>query len=195
MAASLEQAAAKSTSVAIAVLLATLACAAAPDDLQDRSAADNRANGRPRHSRAMPNDLTAYTGLVSRYQRERERTTLRIRTDWNTNEDVVVPHNGAADAAASFRYAGQPFTAKDWERIESSAGVLRPSTRATAWVCNDGKVMVDWAVPKEGSTGARCARCAPVEGRSAYASAKADRCQGLTGKPSTARPYAQPDPP
>lgn len=70
--------------------------------------------------------------------------------DWDTTEDIAVPHHGAANAAASFRYAGRPFTAKDWERIESSTGVLRPLTRATAWVCQDGKVLVDWAVPKEG---------------------------------------------
>ena len=139
----------RSTRFAIAVLLATLACAAAPDDLQDRSAAQVRQRP-PEAFACEPNDLTAYTGVVERYQRERERTTLRIRTDWNTNEDVAVPHNGATDAAASFRYAGRPFTAKDWERIESSTGVLRPSTRATAWVCRDGKVLVDWAVPKEG---------------------------------------------
>ena len=139
----------RSTRFAIAVLLATLACAAAPDDLQDRNAAQTRQRP-PEAFACEANDLTAYTGVVERYQRERERTTLRIRTDWNTNEDVAVPHNGAADAAASFRYAGRPFTAKDWERIESSTGVLRPSTRATAWVCSDGKVLVDWAVAKEG---------------------------------------------
>jgi len=139
-----------STRFAIAVTLAMLAFAAAPAGRQERKAAGQSRQRPPEAFACEPNDLTAYTGVVERYQRERERTTLRIRTDWNTNEDVAVPHNGAADAAASFRYAGRPFTAKDWERIESSTGVLRPSTRATAWVCRDGKVLVDWAVAKEG---------------------------------------------
>jgi hypothetical protein len=139
----------RSTLFAIAVLLAALACVTASTDLQDRRTAQSRQRP-PEAFACAPNDLTSYTGVVVRYQRERERTTLRIRTDWNTNEDVAVPHHAAADASASFRYSGRPFTAKDWERIESSAGVLRPSTRATAWVCSDGKVMVDWAVPKEG---------------------------------------------
>ena len=138
----------RSTSVAIAVSLATLACAAAPDDLQNRRAAQSRQRP-PEAFACASNDLTAYTGVVVRYQRERERTTLRIRTDWDTNEDVTVTHPGAADAAALYRYAGRPFTATDWARIESSPGVLRPSTRATAWVCSDGKVLIDWAVPKE----------------------------------------------
>ena len=140
----------KSTRFAIVVALATLAFAAAPADRQERKAAGQSRQRPPEAFACEPNDLTAYTGVVVRYQRERERTTLRIRTDWDTTEDVAVPYYGAADPAASFRYAGRPFTAKDWQRIESSTGVLRPSTRATAWVCTDGKVLVDWAVAKEG---------------------------------------------
>ena len=41
---------------------------------------------------------------------------------------------------------GAPFTGADWSRIESRKGVLRAGTRAAAWVCSDGKVMVDWGV-------------------------------------------------
>ena len=133
----------------IAVALATLACMTAPDDVQARKGAQSRQRP-PEAFACAPNNLTAFTGAVVRYQRESARTTLRIRTDWDTNEDVTVAHPGAADAAAFYRYAGEPFTAADWQRIESSAGVIRPSTRATAWVCSDGKVMIDWGVPKEG---------------------------------------------
>ena len=43
------------------------------------------------------NDLTVYTGVVSRYQRARGRTTLRIRTDWETTEAVTVTHQGTDD--------------------------------------------------------------------------------------------------
>ena len=139
----------RSTWFAIAVSLATLACATAPDDLPDQRAAQSRQRP-PEAFACAANDLTSYTGVVARYQREPERTTLRIRTDWDTNEDVTVTHPGAADAAAFYRYAGRPFTATDWNLIESSPGVIRPSTRATAWVCSDGKVLIDWAVPKEG---------------------------------------------
>jgi hypothetical protein len=140
----------RSTRFAIAGTLATLALAAAPAEPQDRIAGGPSRQRPPEGFACVMNDLTAYTGVVVRYQRERERTTLRIRTDWDTTEDVAVPHNGADGPAASFRYAGRPFSVKDWERIESSTGVLRPSTRATAWVCKDGNVLIDWAVPKEG---------------------------------------------
>jgi len=95
------------------------------------------------------NDLTVYTGVVSRYQRAHGRTTLRIRTDWETTEAVTVTHRGGDDPSPSFRYKGKPFTAEDWARIEKSKGVLRPGLRAAAWVCGDGKVLVDWGAPKE----------------------------------------------
>ena len=42
---------------------------------------------------------------------------------------------------------GEPFTPAEWSRIESRKGVLREGTRASAWVCADGRVMVDWACP------------------------------------------------
>ena len=111
----------------------------------------------PEQSRQQPpegfacarNDLTVYTGVVSRYQRARGRTTLRIRTDWETTEMVTVTHRGTDDPSASFRYRGNPFTAEDWMRIEKSRGVLRSGLRAAAWVCADGKVLVDWGAPKE----------------------------------------------
>lgn len=93
------------------------------------------------------NDLTVYTGVVTRYERQLGRTTLRISTDWDTTEDVTLTHAGTDDASASYRYMGKPFTASDWARIEQSKGVLRTGIRAAAWVCTDGKVMVDWGVP------------------------------------------------
>src|ERR671918_653859 len=108
----------RSTRLAIAVAVATLAFAAAPARRQDRKDGGPSRQRPPDGFACARNDLTAYTGVVVRYQRERERITLRIRTDWDTTEDVAVPHHGAADPAASFRFAGRPFTTKDWERIE-----------------------------------------------------------------------------
>ena len=140
----------RSACLAIAVTAATLASAAAAADGQERNTGGPSRQRPPDGFACATNDLTAYTGVVVRLQRERDRITLRIRTDWDTTEDVAVPHKGGADPPVSFRYAGRPFIAKDWERIEKSTGVLRPSTRVTAWVCKDGSVLVDWAVAKEG---------------------------------------------
>ena len=55
-------------------------------------------------------------------------------------------HPGTDDPSAHFRMLGEPFTAADWNRIEVKKGVLRDGTRAAAWVCSDGRVMVDWGV-------------------------------------------------
>ena len=92
------------------------------------------------------NNLTSYTGVVTNYQRRVGETTLRIRTDADTNEQVSLKHPGTDDPSALFRMLGEPFTAADWNTIESRKGVLRAGTRAAAWVCSDGRVMVDWGV-------------------------------------------------
>lgn len=92
------------------------------------------------------NNLTAYTGVVTNYQRRGGETTLQIRTDFDTTEQVTLRHPGTDDPSAHFRMLGEPFTAADWNRIESRKGVLRAGTRAAAWVCSDGRVMVDWGV-------------------------------------------------
>jgi hypothetical protein len=90
------------------------------------------------------NNLTVYTGVVSSYQRRVGTTTLRIRTDEDTTEQVSVKHPGTDDPSAHFRMMTEPFTPADWSRIESKKGVLRAGTRAAAWVCSDGGVMIDW---------------------------------------------------
>ena len=93
-----------------------------------------------------PNNLTAYTGVVRNYQRRVGSTTLQIRTDFETTEQVSLSHPGTDDPSSMFRMMGEPFTAADWNRIESRKGVLRAGTRAAAWVCSDGRAMVDWGV-------------------------------------------------
>ena len=93
-----------------------------------------------------PNQLTSYFGKVTGYKRGKTGTWLRIATDYDTVEEVQVANGGAKDASAHYLYEGRAFTAKDWLRIESKPGVLRAGTRATAWVCSDGRTppLVDW---------------------------------------------------
>jgi hypothetical protein len=92
------------------------------------------------------NNLTVYTGVVIRYNRRVGTTTLRIRTDEDTTEQVSLAHPGTDDASRFFRMLGEPFMPADWSRIEERKGVLRKGTRAAAWVCANGRVMVDWGV-------------------------------------------------
>jgi hypothetical protein len=83
------------------------------------------------------------------YSRTKDRTSLRIRTDWDTTERVTVRHPGSDDPMPWFRYAGGPFADSDWSRIEVRKGRLREGIRATAWVCLDGRVVVDWQRDQE----------------------------------------------
>ena len=90
------------------------------------------------------NNLTVYTGVVINYQRRVGTTTLRIRTDEGTTEQVSLSHPGTDDPSRFFRMMSEPFTSADWNKIEERKGVLRKGTRAAAWVCSDGGVMIDW---------------------------------------------------
>ncbi len=107
------------------------------------------AGGRLRPSPALacdPNHLTSYSGVVSGYRRDNDSTRIQIDTDEDTVEVVTVAHVGKADAATHFQLWGAPFTAGDFARIETSAGVLIDGMRAIAWVCDDGKTVpvIDW---------------------------------------------------
>ena len=93
--------------------------------------------------------LTSYTGVVLRFSRGTDRTTLRIRTDWDTTEDVVIVHKGS-DARPWFLFRGDAFGQEDWTKITDAEGQLRKDVHATAWVCSDGSnPIVDWDVPRE----------------------------------------------
>ncbi len=84
-----------------------------------------------------------------RFERRSDRTVLRIRTDWDTTEDVTITHKGS-DAAKWFLFRGNTFLEADWTKITESDGQLRKGTRASAWVCSDGSnPIVDWDAPKE----------------------------------------------
>ena len=78
------------------------------------------------------------------FSRAAGRTTLRMRTDWETTERVIVQHPGTRDPSPRFFIGGEPFTSGDWVHIEDAGGHLRQGLRATAWVCTDGSVLVDW---------------------------------------------------
>lgn len=94
--------------------------------------------------------LTLYSGVVTSYRRESGRTTLRIRTEWETTESVRIRHPGTDDPSRWFLIDRAPFKAADWPRIESAPGRLRPAMRASAWVCSGGgQPLVDWQPPRE----------------------------------------------
>jgi len=106
---------------------------------------------RPPAAVECPRDhLTSYVGVVRRYRRDSNRTELRIRTDWDTTEDVAIAHRGSPDPSRWFLMEGKPFQATDWARLEEGPRRLRAGMRAAAWVCDDGRnPIVDWNPPRE----------------------------------------------
>jgi hypothetical protein len=93
------------------------------------------------------NDLTVYDGKVLAYRRRKGRTTLRIRTNFDTIETIAIRHPGTDDPSAFYLINGKPFMRSDWRRIEKKRNILRPKMRANVWVCRDKpeiQPVVDW---------------------------------------------------
>jgi|GEM_PF-957268 len=93
------------------------------------------------------NDLTTYDGRVLAYRRRKGSTFLRMRTNFDTTEDVTIRHRGTNDSSEFYLINGEAFTKSDWRRIEKRAGVLRPGMRANVWVCRGNpsiQPVVDW---------------------------------------------------
>ena len=93
------------------------------------------------------NALTLYDGRVLAYRRRRGSTFLRIRTNFDTTEEVTIRHPATDDPSKFYRLNGRPFTRSDWRRIERRSKVLRPGMHANVWVCRDNPAIqpvVDW---------------------------------------------------
>ena len=94
------------------------------------------------------NNLTSFTGRVTRWTRTLGETNLTIYTDWDTSETVTLKHPGTDEASKWFLLNANAFQSSDWAQIEVSKGKLKSRMRATAWVCDDGRQpIVDWQPP------------------------------------------------
>jgi hypothetical protein len=92
-------------------------------------------------------DLTLYDGRILAYRRRKGRTFLRVRTNYDTTEEVTIRHPRTGDPSKFYLLNGEPFTKDDWVRIEKSKGVLKDEMRANIWVCRDKpsiQPVVDW---------------------------------------------------
>ena len=93
------------------------------------------------------NDLTSYDGRITAYRRRKGSTFLRIRTNFDTTEEVTIRHPGTDDPSKFYLLNGDAFMRSDWRRIEKRTRVLRPGMRANVWVCRGNpsiQPVVDW---------------------------------------------------
>ena len=94
------------------------------------------------------NNLTSFTGRVTRWTRAPGETQMTIETDWDTSETVTLKHPGSDGASQWFLLNANAFQSSDWAQIEERKGQLKIGMRATAWVCDDGRQpIVDWQPP------------------------------------------------
>ena len=93
------------------------------------------------------NDLTLYDGRVLSHRRRMGSTFLRVRTNFDTTEEVTIRHPATDDPSEFYLLKGEAFTKSDWRLIEKRRNVLRPGMRANVWVCRDNpsvQPVVDW---------------------------------------------------
>ena len=92
-------------------------------------------------------DLTSYDGRILVYRRRTGSTFLRIRTNFDTTEEVTIRHRGSDDPSRFYLINGEAFTKSDWRRIERKPRVLKSGMRANVWVCRENRAIqpvVDW---------------------------------------------------
>ncbi|MBC8029261.1 MAG: hypothetical protein H7Z16_04045 [Pyrinomonadaceae bacterium] len=101
----------------------------------------------PAQLRCDRNDLTSYDGRVLVYRRRKGSTFLRMRTNFDTTENVTIRHPWTNDPSKFYLINGNAFMSSDWRRIETRAGVLKRGMRANVWVCRGNpsiQPVVDW---------------------------------------------------
>ena len=109
--------------------------------------AQERRIGPPASLKCDRSEVTLYDGRVFTYRRRRGKTSLRVRTSFDTTEVVNIIHPGTDDPSKFYLINGGPFTPADWKRIEKRKGALKNGMNANIWVCRDNpsiQPVVDW---------------------------------------------------
>ena len=86
-------------------------------------------------------DLTSYTGEVTRYSRKDGAIHLTLTTDEQTVENVSLRPGDKVLLNA------EPMKPEDWKQVEDKEGKLKAGMRATVWVCRGGRPVLDWQPP------------------------------------------------
>ena len=98
------------------------------------TAADVLRQGRimpPPQLKCERSDLTSYDGRILVYRRRTGSTFLRIRTNFDTTEEVTIRHRGSDDPSRFYLINGEAFTKSDWRRIERKPRVLKSGMRGS----------------------------------------------------------------
>ena len=114
------------------------------------SEAQERRIAPPASLKCDRSEVTLYDGRVLAYRRQKGKSFLRVRTSFDTTEEVNIIHPGTDDPSKFYLINSEPFTNEDWKRIERRKGVLKKGMHANIWVCRDNpsiQPVVDWRLP------------------------------------------------
>lgn len=120
----------------IRLSLFLLALAAVPSDAQRGRYMPPAAVGCDR------NNLTSYTGEVTRYSRKAAKIRLTLKTDESTVETVVF------EPGDKILLNAEAMKEEDWKQVEEAEGKIKAGMRATAWICRGGRPVLDWQPPR-----------------------------------------------
>lgn len=126
------------------LLFAVLVLFAAPAIAQQRLAV-------PSYLSCDRNQLTSWIGVVNYLQHRGSTLSLRISTDFKTEESLHLNLPNEASLVQQMRLNDAPFTAKDWGLLYDTNGILRHQLRAVIWLCSDQhiKPVINWQPPSE----------------------------------------------
>ena len=88
------------------------------------------------------NQLTSYTGEVTRYTRQAGKISMKLKTD----EQIVQAVSLRPDDKLLLN--AREMQKDDWKLVEVREGKLRPGMRATVWFCRGGRPVLDWQPPQ-----------------------------------------------
>lgn len=89
------------------------------------------------------NNLTSYTGEVTRYSRDAAGLRITLKTDDDTVENVRF------EPRDKILLNGEVMAESDWKKVEDRAGKLKAGMRAIAWICQGGRPVLDWRPPPQ----------------------------------------------
>lgn len=123
--------------------------------LQDDQSGDRAGRLRPPASiKCDRNRLTSYSGVVTSFRQLRGRTTISLRTDWDSTETFTLRHarrNRTPYELMLLR--AEPFKQQDRDEVFTSNGRLKPNMRVNVWVCDDGtNPVIDWQPTNSNTT-------------------------------------------
>ncbi|WDE00316.1 hypothetical protein SG35_006655 [Thalassomonas actiniarum] len=97
------------------------------------------------------NLVTSWHGVISGYQRNDNSLDIEVSTDADTVELLTLNYTHPNELLSRFYLHDRPFNDLDWDKIESSSGIIKKKIPVTVWLCEDQKTkpLINWRPRKQ----------------------------------------------